>query len=331
MNPSRLAQLGLGPIGLECLRLAATKPWARVVGAVDLDPAKAGQSVRQLTGVAMPGDLRVYGSLEELLRQAKPEVILHTAASHFRVAYPDLLTMVRAGVHVVSSCEELIFPALKHAARAARLDQAAQATGARVVAAGVNPGFVMDLLPLCLTGVVQGVRAVEVHRVVNAATRREPLQRKIGSGLAPQVFLRQVRAGEMGHAGLSESVALLAHGLGWRIGRIRERCEPIVAEREIRTAYFTVRPGLTCGLHARAEARTRRGETLCLDLRMYLDAPQPHDLIRVAGTPPLEVRVERGVAGDPATVAALLNAVPALRAVPPGLRLLTELPVPRSA
>ena len=47
----KIAQFGLGPIGLETLKLAATKPWAEIVGGVDIDPAKIGKDLGALTGV----------------------------------------------------------------------------------------------------------------------------------------------------------------------------------------------------------------------------------------------------------------------------------------
>jgi len=64
----------------------------------------------------------------------------------------------RRGINVVSSCEELLFPQLREPRLAARLDRICRKAGARIVGTGVNPGFVMDLLPLCLTGVSGEVR-----------------------------------------------------------------------------------------------------------------------------------------------------------------------------
>jgi 4-hydroxy-tetrahydrodipicolinate reductase len=60
---------------------------------------------------------------------------------------------------------------------------------------------------------------------------------------------------------------------------------------------------------------------------MYLGAPLPHDAIVIHGRPGLNVHLQGGVAGDDATVAALLNVIPSLLAAAPGVRLLTELPL----
>jgi 4-hydroxy-tetrahydrodipicolinate reductase len=325
----KIAQFGLGPIGLETLKLAATKPWADIVGGIDIDPAKRDQELAALTGLPTLRQRRVYGALDELLAQAKPDLIFHTAVSKFPDAFEQIAPMVRRGINVVSSCEELLFPQLGHPELARKLDRLCVRHGARVVSAGVNPGFVMDLLPLCLTGVSCNVRSVHVQRVVNASTRRGPLQKKIGSGLPPAQFRRQLQLGQAGHAGLKESLALVAHGLGWKLDQIVETRRPIVAARAIQTKHFAVKKGQTCGIHQRVGAKIVGEERLTLDIKMYLDAENPHDAIQIDGDPPLDVLVAGGVAGDQATVASLVNTASRLLLAKPGLLLVTNLPLPR--
>jgi 4-hydroxy-tetrahydrodipicolinate reductase len=326
-----IAQFGLGPIGIETLKLAATKSWAEVVGGIDIDPQKTGKDLGELTQTKSLRGKLVYHSLEELVAFKKPDVIFHTAVSKFRDAFAQVEPIARMGISVVSSCEELLFPQLREPQLATKLDRLCKKTGARVIGTGVNPGFVMDLLPLCMTGVSRQVRAVHVQRVVNASTRRAPLQRKIGSGLAPEEFRRLFKAGKAGHAGLKESLALIAHCLGWKIGRIVETGDAVVAEQDIRTQYLEVKQGQTCGLHQRAEAKVNGKTYLTLDLKMYLDAPEPHDAIQIEGAPPLDVVINGGVAGDHATVAALVNSAPRLLQAKPGLLLVTDVAVPRFA
>jgi len=326
MKRIRVAQFGLGPIGLETLKLAASKPWAEVVGGVDIDPSKIGRDLSDsdLTGLKSLRGRKVYRSLAELPRQ--PDVVFHTAVSKFKHAYSQIEPIARLGISVVSSCEELLFPALREPALAKRLDQLCRKTGARVIGTGVNPGFVMDFLPVCLTGVSRSVDAVHVQRVVNASTRREPLQRKIGSGLLPAEFRRRFKAGQAGHAGLKESLALIAHALDWKVGHVTESGDAVVAKRDIKTRFLQVKQGQTCGLHQRAEGRVNGKKRITLDLKMYLDAENPHDAIQIEGEPPLNVIINGGVAGDQATVAALVNTAPRLLQCPPGLLLVTELP-----
>ncbi len=331
MKRTRVAQFGLGPIGIESLKLAASQPWLEIVGAVDNASQKAGRSLTEVTGLDALDGLKVSRDLEELFRENPPELILHTASSSAAATLAQMRPALELGVSVASTCEELIFPALKAAALVPEYDALCRHTGARVVATGVNPGFVMDVLPICLTAVSRTVEKVEVTRVVNASTRRQPLQAKIGSGQPVAAFREKLRDGRAGHAGLRESLALVGHALGWKLDSIVEQGEPVVAEREIRTAHFTVRAGETCGIHQRAVGTEGGVERVVLDIRMYLDAPEPHDRVVLSGRPALDVVVRGGVPGDEATIAALVNVVPRLLASSPGLHLATDLALPRWA
>jgi len=330
MKKIKVAQFGLGPIGLESLRFAAEQPWIEIVGAVDNDPKKYGRSLVDLTGLPLLDGLSLCPTLEELFRETQPDVILHTASSSAAATLQQVRPALEMGLAVASTCEELIFPALKSPALAQELNVLCLYTKARIVGTGVNPGFVMDLLPICLTGVCRSVESIRIERVVDASTRRQSLQAKIGSGQDPDEFRLKLATGQAGHAGLQESAALVAHAMGWKLDDITERGEPIMATKDIVTEFFRVAAGQTCGIHQRVEGSEGGRQRLTLDLKMYLAAPKPRDAIAIRGRPDLNVIVEGGVAGDDATIAALINVVPRLMAAPPGLRLLNELALPTS-
>ncbi len=328
MKKLKIAQFGLGPIGIETLKLASRKPWVEVVGGIDIDPDKIGRDLGELTQEPDLRGVRIFRSVEELVDHARPEVILHTAVSKVKDAFPQLLPMVREGINVVSSCEELLFPQLREPELAMELDALCKKHGARIVGTGVNPGFVMDVVPVCMTGVCRDVRAIHVTRVVDATSRRGPLQKKIGSGWTPEEFERRFIAGTAGHAGLKESLALIAHCLGWNITDLIETGRAMVADHDIITPHVSVKTGQCCGIHQYAEASRDGTVCLTLDIKMYLDAANPHDACLVEADPPLNVLIKGGVAGDAATVASLVNAAPRLLKSEPGLRLMTDLPVP---
>jgi 4-hydroxy-tetrahydrodipicolinate reductase len=329
-KPLRVAQFGLGPIGQASVALLSSKPWAQVVGAVDNDPNKAGQDLGQLTGETRLANRPVTANFEQLLQEVETlDAVIHTAGSRAATAIDQIEPMARHGLYITSSCEELLFPWLRAPEAADRLDRLCRQEGARVVGTGVNPGFVMDLMPVAATAVSQRVDAIQANRVVDATDRRGPLQKKIGSGLAPATFQARFEQGQAGHAGFQESAALIAHSLGWPWDDLTETLEPVIAERRIETPYVTVEPGQTRGLHQRCIAKVGGATRIDLDLVMALDEPEPHDVIKVLGEPPLDLRFESGVPGDPATVAAMVNAVRRLPACKPGLLLPTDLPAPK--
>jgi len=329
MKKIKVIQFGLGPIGIESLKLASEQSWLDVIGGVDIDPAKTGKSLGNLTGVAALESAKVFPTLASLFAAAgAPDVVLHTAGSSAAASFTQMKPALERGISVASTCEELIYPALDTPDLAREYDDLCRRTGARIAGTGVNPGYVMDILPICLTGVSREVRSIYVERVVNASTRRQPLQAKIGSGQNPDDFRAKFAAGQAGHAGFRQSVALLAHAMGWKLDEIRESCEPVVATSRVVTKFFDVAPGQSLGIHQKCIGLVDGETKIKLDLQMYLDASLPHDAIVVRGRPDLNLVLNGGVAGDDATVAALINIVPRLLAGAPGVRLMTELAVP---
>jgi 4-hydroxy-tetrahydrodipicolinate reductase len=324
----KVAQFGLGPIGIESIKLAAEKDWIEVVGGIDIDPAKVGKSVGEITGDAKLNHARVFKSFEELAEKNKPDVILHTAGSKADVSIQQIKPMAERGVSVVSSCEELLVPKFRAPKLAEELDAICKKNNARVLGTGVNPGFVMDVLPVCMTGVSRTVEHIYVQRVVNATTRRMPLQKKIGSGMAPDEMRRLFKEGKAGHAGFLESLALIGHAMNWQFTETYELFEPMIAPYDIKTKFFDVKKGQCCGIHQQVVGNVGSVQKVHMDLKMYLDARDPHDQIKITGDPPLEVRVTTGVAGDHATVASLVNAIPRVLKAPPGVLLMTDVAVP---
>jgi 4-hydroxy-tetrahydrodipicolinate reductase len=328
MQKIKVAQFGLGPIGVESIKLAAEKDWIEVVGGVDIDPAKVGKSLGEVTGDSKLSKANVFKSFEELAEKNKPDVILHTAGSKADISIAQIKPMAQRGVSVVSSCEELLVPKFRAPKLADELDAICKQNNARVLGTGVNPGFVMDVLPVCMTGVSRTVEHIYCERVVNATTRRQPLQKKIGSGMDPDEMRRLFKEGKAGHAGFLESLALVGHAMGWEFTETYELFEPMIAPYDIKTKFFDVKKGQCCGIHQQVVGKVGSVQRVYMDLKMYLDARDPHDAVRITGDPPLEVRVNGGVAGDHATVASLLNAVPRVLKAPPGVLLMTDIAVP---
>jgi len=255
----RVIQYGLGPIGSAVARHVAERAGLELVGGVDVDPAKVGRDVGQVIGLGRPLGFPVVEKLAQALARTEAEAVIHTTSSYFDLFKAQIIEILEAGLDVVSTAEELSFPWLAHPQEAAEIDAVARRVGKSVLGTGVNPGFIMDTLPLFLTGICQRVDRVEVTRVINASTRRGPFQAKIGSGLTVQEFQARMATGRMGHVGLPESVGMFFHTLGKRLTRYESSVEPVVASRPVQTDYFTVQPGQVMGLKQVARGYSRRG------------------------------------------------------------------------
>jgi hypothetical protein len=115
----------------------------------------------------------------------------------------------------------------------------------------------MDTLALMLTAPCATVRRVSVTRVVDAATRRVPLQRRVGAGLTLSQFRHATTEGRVRHVGLVESAHLIASGLGWKLDRVDETIEPAIAPRDLDSAYVRVPAGCAAGIKQYARGYCR--------------------------------------------------------------------------
>jgi 4-hydroxy-tetrahydrodipicolinate reductase len=296
------------------------------VAGIDIDPAKMGEDVGEVIGLGQPLGFKIVESLSQALERTAADVVLHTTSSYFDAFKPQIVEILEAGLDVVSTSEELSFPWLAHEEEAAEVDAVAKRAGKTVLGTGVNPGFLMDSLPLNFTAICQRVDGIDVTRVINASTRRGPFQAKIGSGMTVEDFKAKMAEGRMGHVGLPESMGMVFHTLGKKMTRYESGVEPVVAESRAQTDYFEVQPGQVKGLKQVARGFSEEGEFMTLTFIAALEAGDEADTIRISGSPDLEVTL-KGTNGDIATVAIAVNALRRVIEASPGLVTMRDLSI----
>lgn len=306
-------------------RAALEDPRVRLVGVTDTDRNKADRDLGEIIGEGRLG-VRIDPDLESMLRRARPEVAVVCTTSDVEALAPTLEACVAQGAHVVTTCENLADPEMALAQLEPGFEQRVRDSGLVVLATGVNPGFAMDRLPVMLTQATRNVRRVRVVRVVNAATRRAQLQAKIGIGMTPHEFGEAIQRGQIGHAGLSSSLRLLAKGLGITLEKTSEAFTPVIAEQATNSSVLgPVKAGAVRGIYQIARGYRARREIITLELTMALDEPNPRDTIDIVGEPPLQFKGE--LPGDLCTVATVLSAISVVVTMPPGLRTVLDVPL----
>ncbi|MBK9713958.1 MAG: dihydrodipicolinate reductase [Kouleothrix sp.] len=326
LHPIRIVHYGLGAIGGDIARLVAQQRGLQIVGGIERDPAKVGHDMGELLGLGQPLGAPVSDDAGKLLERTRPDVVILATGSHFHEVYSQILACVQARANVISTCEELVYPYARDPAAAAQLHRQALQSGVTVLGAGVNPGFIMDLLPLVLTAPCVDIRRIAVTRVVDATQRRASLQQRIGAGLALDQFRDHVARGAVRHVGLPESIHMIAAGLGWQLSGLTESIDPIVASEWVRTPYLTVAPGQVRGLRQIARGWMHGRDVVELIWQTAVGALDTHDAISVEATPPVSVVVQGGLHGDAAAAALILHAIPRVLAAPPGLTTVLALP-----
>jgi 2,4-diaminopentanoate dehydrogenase len=320
----KVAVAGLGFMGREVAKAVLDTPELDLVAVLDIDPALHGTPLESL--LERPaGNLRVEADEKTGLRRAEGGVLLQLTGSRLPTIMDQLERAMQAGLNVVSSCEELAFPWLRHPELADRIEALATKSEVAVLGCGVNPGFVLDRLA-CVLGAASGkITHVTGDRVVDISSRREQLRRRVGVGLTREQFEQGVAAGKIGHVGLTESAALISAGLGLGCDEFDEDIEPSMAKED--------RPGVSAGRvagvrqYARGFADGR--EVVTLSLTLAQGVPDPHDEIHITGDPPVHFRSPGGVQGDSATAWAMVNVVPAVVTAEPGLMTVLDLPAGR--
>jgi len=321
-----IAHVGLGSLGRGIVAACHERGVGRVVAAVDNDPALAGRKLSELVPGADPGVV-VRAGVQEILGRDAIRCAIVTTSSDLELCMDIFRELLRTGISVVSTCEELAWPWLRHPVLAQELHELSVRHRAGIVGAGVNPGFLMDALPIAVSHACHGVRHVRVERVQDAGKRRIPFQEKVGVGLTRAAFEERVAAGSLRHVGLGESLHMLAHHTGLAIDRWEETLEPVLAERETPSGLGPIAPGRARGVHQRA--RGYQGERPVIELVFHVAAgeQESHDRIRLDADPPLELVFRGGVHGDVATAAIVLNTLPPLLAAEPGLHTMASLPL----
>jgi 4-hydroxy-tetrahydrodipicolinate reductase len=314
---TRVLCAGLGLIGIEVVRTALDHPAVDLVAAVDVSPALAGRSLTEVVGKDALG-LVVAPSLEAALEETRPDVVLLSTSSRLEAIAPQVLAALDVGAAVVTTCEELSCPWDRPEADA--IAEAARRAGRGVLGTGVNPGFVMDLIPALLGLPCTRVDSILVERTVDLRRRRDALRAKAGVGMTVEEFEALAAVNGIGHVGLDCSARLVAFAFGSRdAGWPAVSIEPLV------------NGDMVCGFRQRVGYPGGDGApSIELRLEMSMSPVGEADRFVIEGEPSINAVFEGGVFGDSATAALVVNAIPLVLAAPGNLHTVLDIPALRA-
>ena len=329
--PIKTLHVGLGPIGAGVVRQVSGRKGFVAVAAVDVDPAKMGRDLGEVCGAGRRLRVKVGDDIARAIRSSRPDVAVLCTSSSLKKVLPEFEAVLKHKVPIVSTTEELAFPVKSNARVARRIDALAKRARVAVLGTGVNPGFVMDALPIALTAVCERVEAIHIDRVQDARIRRLPFQQKIGAGLTPAEFQERVDSGRVRHVGLAESITMIAQALGWKLDRVTDEIEPKIAAHAVASDLLSVEAGQVCGLVQDGVGYVKGKPIITLHMEAYLGAPESFDAVRITGQPALSMRIAGGVHGDIATASITVNSIPKVLRAAPGLRTMLDIALPSFA
>jgi 2,4-diaminopentanoate dehydrogenase len=324
----KVMHFGLGPIGAAIVKQVAARPGFKIVGAIDIDAAKVGRDVGDVVGLSKRIGAKVSDDAAKALKAAKPDVVMLCTTSSIKAVLPQIETVLKAKVPVVSTTEELSYPGYTHIRQARQIHAMAKKAKVAVLGTGVNPGFAMDTLPIALSAVCERVDRIVVQRIQDARIRRLPFQQKIGAGLTTEQFQKKVDDGTVRHVGLTESIAMIADAMGWPLDRITDEIQPKLATVTISSEYLAVDPGYVAGIIQDGVGYRKNEPVIKLHMEAYLGSPETFDSVDIEGSPNLSMKIAGGIHGDVATASIAVNSIPKVLQAPPGLHTMRDLPLP---
>jgi 4-hydroxy-tetrahydrodipicolinate reductase len=315
---------GFGRVGQAVLELALTRPWLDVVGIVARRPERDGEAAAAAVPEA-PSSLHVRTDGESLLREARPDAAVVATSSRLRDVLPQLRLAAEAGARAIAcTSEELAYALPEDGPEARAIHALATEHGAAIVATGVNPGFMMDLWPLVLSGLAWDVESLESRRIVDVSVFAPHTRSQLGIGHDRAAFDAGVADGSIvGHLGFRESLRMLCDAMGRPAERITIDTDPVIAERPYRLSDGTIEKGTTVAASQRAVAWRDGTPWISLEMLLHVapeqDGVRPIDETHLRGRHELHATLDPGCAAILGTAAQLINTIPTALAADPGL------------
>ncbi len=309
---------GFGSIGRLIARVALDRGH-KIVAAVDINEEIVGKDIGKLLGVKSLG-VKVSKDPNVL---SDADMVLHATGSYLDKVYDQLLTVIDLGKSIVSTCETLSYPYYRYPSLARRLDEKARNANVYVIGTGVNPGFLLDALVATMAAPFHTLKKLRAVRSIDAAKRRKPFQVKIGVGMDPEEFKKELKEGKKSaHVGYAESVLLISDIAGLTLTKVEEDQEPVIAERDVESHGVKVEKGKVLGIKGYGTGIVNDKEVIRVEFHAYVGGEE-YEEVSVEGTEASITWRSTGTPGDLATASLIVSVAERLETKPYRFGLLT--------
>ncbi|HWS30482.1 MAG TPA: 2,4-diaminopentanoate dehydrogenase [Clostridia bacterium] len=335
MEKVKAAIWGFGAMGGGVAKVLLRKKGVEITGVCDIHPDRVNKSIFALLGIERGehNDVIVNPSIEQAIRGT--DICVIATDSFTKKAFPKIKFAAEQGVNVICTAEEMSYPKAQSPELAAEMDKIARENGVTILGTGINPGLMMDLLAICLSGCMTDVNEVMCKRVNSLSPFGPAVMDEQGVGLSVQAFEEGVQNGTLaGHVGFAESVGMIGSALGWKIDRFEQQMKPIVTSVDRKSAYGFARAGDVAGVNMTGQGYVN-GEKKIDMIHPQQIAPEAEgtytgDYIVLKGSPEVNMQIRPEVDGGIGTIAMCVNMIPHVINSEPGLKTMLDLPVPRA-
>lgn len=335
MENIKIVIWGFGAMGAGMAKMLYKKKGVDIVGVCDLHPTRVGKSLGKVLGINKWQDIILKENIEEVLDGNKPNLCLLATDSFTKGAYDKIKLILEKGINVITTAEEMAYPQAKEPELAKELNEIAKANGVTVLGTGINPGMIMDLLVVCLTGCMETVEHIEAKRINSLSPFGETVMEEQGVGITEKEFNRRVAEDDLaGHVGFSESINMIADAIGWKVDKFEQQMKPILTNVDRKSPYGYAAKSTLAGINMTGQGY--------IDGEIKIDMIHPQqiepemegtytgDYIKLQGNPPINMAITPEVDGGIGTIAICVNMIPHVLNAKAGLKTMIDLPVPRA-
>lgn len=337
MENVKVAIWGFGAMGSGIAKVLLRKKGVDIVGVCDIHPERVNRSIYDILGVEKNGcpDVVVCSEIEKVVHDANCDICVLATDSFTRKAFDKIKYVVGQKVNVISTAEEMSYPKAQEPELAAEIDRLAKANGVSVLGTGINPGLMMDLLAICLTGCMTDVESVTCRRVNSLSPFGPAVMEEQGVGLTVDAFNKGVADGTLaGHVGFAESVGMIAEALGWKVDKFEQQMKPIVTSVDRKSPYGFAAAGDVAGVNMTGQGYVDGEVKIDMihpqQIEPEMEGTHTGDYIVLKGTPEVNMAIKPEVDGGIGTIAMVVNMIPHVINARPGLKTMLDLPVPRA-
>jgi hypothetical protein len=334
-----VAHVGTGYTGSTALRQLLRSPRLEVVGQLVHSPEKAGRDSGELVGESAIGVVATDCMADFLALDADCVTYFATSSGrHTDEIVDQLCGFLASGKNVVIASYWALFhpPSLDDETRE-KLEEACRQGDSSLFATGIAPGFASDFLAVQAASMSELPTKVVVQERIPCGAYRVPgFFAALGFGRTPEEDAAVYPPGAM-IVHFAPALRLLAQGLGWSIGEVREHRDVALAERQYRFDAGEIPPGTIASVRMRFDGivddqpRLQFASTWSMPDEAVEDwqpviaagtTTRRLTRITVDGNPPVQVDFALNggdLPGSTATAARVINAIPAVCAAKPGI------------
>lgn len=330
---AKVMQWGFGAMGSGMVRLMLERKGIELVGVIDLREEYQGKDVGDILGLGRKLGVLVSNDPVKVLEEKKPDITLVATGSFVDDVYDQVKLVMEHGSNCITTAEEMAYPWYSNPKQAKELDEIAKKNNVSLLGTGVNPGFVLDLLVLTLSGVCGHVDKVKAARINDLSPFGPTVMKTQGVGSTVEEFEEGLKKGTIvGHIGFQQSIAMVADALGWKLDEIVEERIPIVSKTHRETPYITVEPGMVAGCRQLGYGMMNGKAVIEMEhpqqIHPEIENVDTGDYITIEGDVPINMANKPEIQGGKGTINVMVNMIPHVLKGRPGLLTMVDLPVP---